>query len=179
MNFPEALGAALSARFRVPEIRTPATQRRGLQARMGALVKAHGGDYKRAAASAGIPERTWRDWRSGRHPPSAKSLRRLEGAYARQIIRPAATRMLANAKKAVKAIHVHAVVVADPRGRRYKNSQPDRQFRAEKIPAERVVTAWMTLGPEAAAQQYEALVAEQYGQQFAFEGDNVSVDLLP
>lgn len=179
MNFPEALGAALSARFHVPEIRSPATQKRGLDARMNALVKVHGGDYKRAAASAGIPERTWRDWRNGTHPPGAKSLRRLEGAYARQIIRPAATRMLANAKKAVKSIHVRATVVVDPAGRRYVNSTPDREFRAEKIPAERVVTAWMSHGPEAAAQQYEALVAVQYGQQFGFEGDNVSVELLP
>lgn len=179
MIFPEALGVALAARFRVPEIRTPATQRRGLVARMNALVKLHGGDYKRAAASAGVPERTWRDWRAGTHPPSPKSIRRLEGAYARQVIRPAVLRLMADPGKVVKEMRITAVVVADPKGSRYVNKTAHRTFRAEKINGQEVVRAWMSHGDDAAAQAAMAVIREQYGQTFAFEGNDVMVQLVP
>lgn len=178
-TLPEALDDAFARRFRIAEVRTPATQRRGLVARMNALVKLHGGDYKRAAASAGIPERTWRDWRSGTHPPSPRSLRRLEGAYARQIVAPAVARIVTTGKKTVTDIHVQAVVVCDPGGDRYKNSEAYRWFRAEDINAGKVVNAWMHQGGEAAASVFEAEVERRYGSVFAFEGSNVGVNLLP
>lgn len=178
-TFPEALGAALAARYKVSEVKRPATHRQGLTARMNALVKVNNGDYKRAAASAGIPERTWRDWRAGTHPPSARSLRRLEAAYGRQIVRPAVDRAMAKGK-GIKEIHVKADVVCDPgpSGSRYKNATVHRWFRAEKTDTGRVVSAWITLGNEAAAQAHEAAVFEEYRQTFAFEGNNVEVKLV-
>lgn len=176
-TLPEALDAQFSARFELPGLKRPATHRQGLTARMNALVKANGGEYRRAAASAGIPERTWRDWRNGTHPPSARGLRKLETAYGRQILRPALAKLIAAGKFAVREIHVKATVVCDPKKGKYKNSQPYRWFRAEKIDTGKVVTAWINHGSEAAAQAYEASVQEQYRQQFAFEGVNVEVDL--
>ena len=40
-DLPEALDAALRARYRVSEVKTPVTQRRGLLARMNQLEKLH------------------------------------------------------------------------------------------------------------------------------------------
>jgi hypothetical protein len=178
-TFPDALDAALGARFAFPGVKSPASTRRGLTARMNALVKAHGGNARQAAASAGIPDRTWRDWRNGTHPPSTRSLRKLEGAYARQIVAPAVARLLTDKSKAITDIHVRADVIGDPGKSRYRNSVIHRWFRAEKIDTQKVVNAWLHGGGERAAQAYEAEVAKAYGTPFGFEGNNVAIDLFP
>lgn len=178
MIFTEALDAALSDWYRVAEVKRPATHRQGLTARMRALEKLHGGNGPRAAASAGIAQRTWRDWKAGTHKPSAKGLRKVEGAYARQVIRPQALKVLAN-RKPPSAVYITADVVVDPKKRRYKNSTPHRTFRAEKITAGPVVQAWMNHGAEAAGQALEQAIQQQYGQPFAFEGDSVTLELIP
>lgn len=177
MIFPDALEAALGKRFGLPDVRSPASTRRGLNARMNAILKAHGGNAAQAAASAGIPVRTWRDWRNGTHPPSPRGLRKLEGAYARQIIAPAAARVLASGKKTVVQINVTATVVGAPQGRRYVNSTPYRTFRAEKIDVGSVVNAWLHGGGPRAAAAYEAEVHGVYGVPFGFEGDRVEIEL--
>lgn len=178
-TFPEALGEALGKRYKVPEgIRRPGTHRQGLTARIRQLEKLHGGSAPAAAASAGIPIRTWRDWKNGTHPPSPRGLRRLEGAYTRQILVPAAAKALA-AVKPPKEIHVKATIVVDPgKGRsNYINRTPFRWFRAEKIDTQRVITGWLTAGSEGAAGAYEGAVYSQYRSQFAFEGNNVEVSI--
>lgn len=146
---------------------------------MNALVRRHGGSYKAAAAAAGIPERTWRDWRSGAHPPSARNLRKLELAYQRQIVAPQVARRLLDSRRAVSDIHVQADVVGDPAKGRYTNRQPHRWFRAENIPAQEVVSAWMYHGAPAAVARFEHLLRIEYGIPFAMEGNQVAVELLP
>lgn len=101
-DFPRALEAALRARYPVTGVRTPATQARGLTARMNALEKAHsakgdraGAAGKRAAQSAGISPGTWTRWRSGKQKPGAAMLAKLEAAYAKTIMRPKQARKVA------------------------------------------------------------------------------------
>lgn len=100
-DFPRALDDALRARYGVPGVRTPATQARGLTARMNALEKAHtakgdraGAAGKRAAQSAGISPGTWTRWRSGKQKPGAAMLAKLEAAYAKTIMRPKLARKI-------------------------------------------------------------------------------------
>lgn len=183
-EFADELDYELARRYRFPGVKRPVTHRQGLTARMNALQKAHGGSAPAAAASAGIPARTWRDWRSGTHPPSARGQRRIEGAYARQIIAPAITRLVTAGSRDVTDIHVFATVVVDPdtpgrKGAKYTNATPERWFRAEGIKAMEVIHTWLHHGAEAAAQKYEALVKREYGEVFAFQGLNVKVELFP
>lgn len=189
MILPEALDAALAARYHVREVKRPATHRGGLKARMGQLEKLHGGHAGPAAASAGIPVRTWRDWKNGTHPPSSRGIRRLEGAYARQVIAPQVAKLVT--RSPVHRFDITATVAAlgpartdgKPRSRYVNGSTPQqahRTFRADQVTgtqAQRVVNAWMMHGPEAAAQLLVAVIADAYQQQFEFEGDHVSVEI--
>ncbi|OWF56898.1 hypothetical protein B1H41_22580, partial [Xanthomonas vasicola pv. vasculorum] len=111
-----ALDAALRARFRIAEVKTPITQRRGLLARMNQLEKLHarkgdrpGAAGRRAAAAAGLPPDQWKRWKDGQRAPSPRSLRRLERAYVDQITLPA-YRKSAKEKGAPNKVNVRAEV---------------------------------------------------------------------
>lgn len=178
MNLPEALDDALRRRYPVRQVKTPATRPVGLRARMSALEKRHKGSAPRAAASAGIAPRTWRDWKNGTHPPSPKSVRKLDQAYARQVVAPKVARALTG--DPVKRFDISAVVVCDPQGSKYKNSTDYRKFRAMDVtPADngKVVQAWVNDGPDQAATVLEAVIKTAYQAVFAFEGNDVEVEV--
>lgn len=168
-DYAEALDAALTARYRIAEVRSPITSRRGVQARMNALEKAHGGSHARAAASAGVPRSTWNHWRAGR-PLSPASQRKLDAAYARQVIQPAVARKLATTR-APKGVEIFATVVGDPGRSRYLNSTPRRWFRPEKIAMGRVVQAWLHQGRQGAADVLNEEIKDRYPTTFGFEDD--------
>lgn len=184
MNLPEALGGALSARYGWAEPKRPATHTIGRQARMRRIMAAVGGSRKAAAAAAGIPYSTWGHLMGARRHASAANLRKIESAFARLVMSPAIAAKIA-AKGYPKLWIVSAVVVADPRSRRYLNRKVDgpggeegwRAFKGEGLRGKRIVDPWLSLGDEAAAQALEAEVGRVYGGPWAFEGDHVGVEL--
>lgn len=195
-DFIAALDAALRARYgaRRPEwvgVKRPVTHRQGLKARMRALMEAHGGNRRAAAASAGIPYSSWGHMLSGKRKVSAKNLSRLESAYTGQVTGPKMTDAL-NRGGTPHPVTVWAEVTANPgiqsdspkRNSTSHASAPPgagqgwRPFKAENVtPAalEDVVRVWMREGPIAAAKRFEKEVEDAY-LPFEFQGDHVEVD---
>lgn len=187
MDFPEALDAALSRRYPWGEPKSPATSKRGRDARMRHLEARFGG-VAGAAQAAGIGPSTWRHWKAGTRPPSPANLRKLEGAYARQIVRPKLMAAVLRKGYPTQA-SITAIVVADPGtpaapGARYINggsaTHPGahREFKAGKLRGDlmiRMVNAWTTAGPEAAAAALQDAIKVAYKTEFAFEGNDVTV----
>jgi len=191
-DLAEALDAALRARYRVTEVKTPVSQRRGLLARMNRLEKLHtrAGDTpaetrRRAAASAGIPDRTWRDWRKGTHPPSARSQRKLEAAYTRQITLPALSKAT-KAKGAPDKVTITAEVRWTDSPRKMYNATKYRTVKLTGMKAAMVpvIRAWTAAGPQAAADAFERAVSRVYrvpdddegGPGVRFEGKQVEIE---
>lgn len=189
-NLGEALDAALRARYRVVDIKTPATQRRGLVARMNALEKLFPGGRKgasarRAAEAAGIPARTWRDWRAGKTKPSARNLRKLEGAFARKITLPAFRRALAD-KKLPSSVTVTGTIRWTDSPRKNYNATPHRTTTLVNMRGAMrgVIRAWATAGPEAAAEAFERGASAVYqvpndddgSPGIQIEGDRVEIE---
>ena len=189
-DLAEALDAALRARFRITEVRTPITQRRGLLARMNQLEKLHaregdkpGQAATRAAQSADIPARTWRDWRKGTHPPSARSQRKLERAYVEQITLPA-YRKSAKEKGAPNKVNVTADVWWTDSDKKNNGEYRRVKLLGMKAVMAAVIRAWTAAGPEAAASTLERGTAQVYGVPqnddgtpgVQFAGDRVKVE---
>lgn len=187
-----ALDAALRARYRVSEVKTPVTQRRGLLARMNQLEKLHqrpgdrpGQAATRAAQAAGVPARTWRDWRKGTHPPSARSQRKLQAAYDQQIRQPALKRTV-NRKGAPNRVTVTATVKwSSSPGKQY-NATPLRTvkltgMRAAMVP---VIRAWARGDLQSAADAFERGASAVYSVRddddgspgIQFEGNRVEIE---
>lgn len=184
----EALDAALSARYPRQEVKSPAASRRGLTARMNQLEKLFtrkgdrpGAARTRAAAAAGIPARTWRDWLSGRHKPGAKNLGKLQDAYHNLITLPKLRRKVTPAS-VPSAVNVRA----DVRWNGYLNRQPYRQVKFRyHVQTVMVATirAWAREGPEAAAAAFqhglavaENLPSTEDAPGILFEGNRVEID---
>lgn len=189
-DLAEALDKALRARYRIPDIKTPATHRRGLTARMNALEKLFpekrkGASGTKAAQAAGISPRTWRAWRAG-GTPSPRTLRKLEGAYARLIQLPAFRRALAD-KKIPASVTVTATIRWTDSPRKNYNATPHRTTTLTHMRGAMVgvVRAWVMAGPEAAADAFERGASAVYKVSDAddgspgiqFEGENVEIDL--
>jgi hypothetical protein len=160
-DLAQALDAALRARYRLPDIKTPATHRRGLTARMNALEKLFPGGRKgsagiRAAKEAGISPRTWQKWRAGTQAPSARMLRKLEGAYARMVQLPAFRRALADKKLPAKVTVTGTIRWSDSPRKNY-NATPHRTTTLVNMRGAMrgVIRAWAMAGPEAAAEAFE------------------------
>jgi hypothetical protein len=189
-----ALDAALRDRYRVSEVRTPVGQRRGLLARMNQLEKLHarkgdkpGQAATRAAESAGISPRTWRDWRKGTHPPGAASTRKLEGAYNRQITLPAFRKSIKEKKTPTK-VNVTATIRWTDSDKKKYNATAYRTVKFTKMGPVMAATikAWAGAGPEAAAAAFERGVSAMYRVPdtgdtppqpgIGFEGDNVKIE---
>lgn len=179
-----ALDAALRDRYPRGGVKTPATQRRGLTARMNQLEKqfTHPGDRKgqattRAAKAAGISARSWRDWRAGTHPPSARLLAKLEAAYDKIIVEPGWKRRV-NGVPAPDRVHVSAEIWWN--GYRNKTLYRTVKLAGLRNVMRHVIRAWARESPEAAAEVFERGVAdvenvpEDPGIQFA--GTNVVID---
>lgn len=170
-DLAEALDTALRARFRVAEVRTPITQRRGLLARMNQLEKLHtrkgdraGQAATRAAEASGIPIRTWRDWRKGTHPPSARNVRKLEGAYARQITIPAYRKSVEDKGKGAvpNKVTVKAEVWWTDSDKKNNGDQRQVKLTGMKTAMSRTIKAWIAAGPEAAADAFQRGTANVY-----------------
>lgn len=191
-DLSEALDAALLRYYRVSEVRTPVTQRRGLLARMSHLEKLHarpgdkpGQAATRAAQSAGIAPRTWRDWRKGTHPPGPASRRKLEAAYVRQITMPALQRATKR-KGAPNRVNVTATVRWTDSPRKMYNNTPHRQVKLTGMSPAMAATvrAWTAAGPEAAAAAFERGTSQVYrvpddddgGPGIRFEGNQVEIE---
>lgn len=189
-DLAEALDAALRARFRVPEVKTPITQRRGLLARLNQLEKLHarkgdrpGAAARRAAQSAGIPPDQFARWRKGERAPSAASLRKIETAYNRQITLPA-YRKSAQQAKAPNKVTVSAEVWWTDSDKKNNGDYRTVKLVGMKATMARVIRAWAAAGPEAAAEVFERGTADVYrvpdnndgtpGVQF--QGNNVKIE---
>lgn len=176
-----ALDEALRARYPRNEVRTPITQRRGLDARMNQLERLFtqkgdrkGAGNRRAAEAAGIPLRTWQKWRAGKATPSARNLRKLETAHNRLITVPK-FRQKVNSQTPPNRVTVTAVINWNG----YKNRQPHRTTTLEGMRRvmRAVIRAWATAGPEAAADVLQRGTADAYNtQSVQFEGNDVEVD---
>ena len=190
MNLPEALDAALRARYRLVDVKSPAETRRGLIARMNQLEKLFPGGRKgsaarKAAEAAGIPARTWRDWRAGKTKPSARNLRKLEGAHARRIVLPAFRRALAD-KKYPASVTVTATIRWSDSPRKNYNATPHRTTTLVNMRSAMAATvrAWAMAGPDAAAEAFERGASAVYqvpndddgSPGIQFEGDRVEID---
>lgn len=186
-----ALDAALRARYRPPEVRSPASSRRGLLTRMNQLERAHtrkgdrpGRAARRAADASGIPLRTWQKWRKGDYRPSAKGLARLEAAYKRLITIPALKRKF-RGKKAPGKVTVTATVRWTDSGDKKYNSTPYRTVNLVGMgpTMAMVIHAWVTDSPQRAAEVFERGASDVYrvpddsddGPGIRFEGEQVVI----
>lgn len=189
-DLAQALDAALQARYHLREVRSPITQRRGLLARMNQLEKLHeqpgdrpGAAGRRAAASAGIAPDTWTRWRKEQRSPSPASLRRLEGAYARQITLPKFRRAIADKKEPNEAI-VSAEVWWTDSDKKNNGDQRTVRLRGLRSIMRPVILAWITTGPERAAQLFEEGAARVYAVTqnaddtpgIQFKGNDVTIE---
>lgn len=184
-SLPEALDAALRARYMPGAIRSPITTKRGLSARMNALERhftqkgdRKGAATKRVAAALGITPRTWQRWRAGERAPN---LLKIEGAVNRLITLPTMRRRLKSLPppNSVK-------VTAEIKWNGYKNrvAQRSTTLGGMRGVMARVIRRWAQAGPEAAADVFERGAAtvhnipnddEEAG--IKFEGDSVSIDI--
>jgi hypothetical protein len=187
-----ALDAALRDRYRVDEVKTPPTQRRGLIARMTHLERKNRqrGDTAaqaaaRAAQSAGIAPDTWRIWRKGTRKPTARSLRKLEQAYNRQITLPKFRQSLKD-RKVPKKVNIRATIRWTSSPRKMYNATKHRKVEFTDMGGvmAAVIRAWAGAGPAAAAEAFERLTSELHKAPpdddgtpgIKFEGDEVTVE---
>lgn len=181
-DFTTALYGAFRRFYgRADPIRTPMSQQRGIRARMSALERQYGKGAGLTAAT-GIPARTWRDWKSGKHAPSAKSLGRIAGAYD----------SLITGGRAPVGMTIEAIVAAldahDRQDKRKKslryNSNDDqkyRKFRAQNLTLtqlQHIAQAFVAgARPPALAQLTLDAIAQAYSTRFDFEGNEVTVEV--
>lgn len=181
-----ALDTALRARYpQTADIRRPVTHRQGLTARMNALEKLFtvkgdrkGAAARRAAEAAGIKLRTWQKWRKGDAKPNASNARKLEGAYVRKVQLPRFRRRV-NSQAAPNRVTVTAIIRwSSSPGKNYNRTrQRTTTLDGMRGVMVRVIRAWATAGPAAAAQVFETGAAEVYRtDEIAFEGDHVIVE---
>ena len=190
MNLADALDRALAARYPWGEPKSPATSWRGLHARMGRLERAlavkgerTSASRARAARAAGIGPSTWDFWRAKKRHPSAASLRKLEGAFARLVAAPHLAAAIER-KPLPRGMNIKAVVNwGNSAGSKYvggenPNGTPKNLNRAHRMVKLRdprdfsmrdVMTAWANFGGEAAAQALEASVKRRLKQDVYFE----------
>lgn len=129
---------------------------------------------RRAAKAAGIAPDTWTRWKNNQRTPSAGSLRKLEGAYARFVQLPKFRRRV-NATNAPNRVRVTAVINWNG----YVNRTAQRSTTLENMRAVmvRVIRAWAMAGPEAAADAFQQGVASAHNTNFVlFEGDRVEIE---
>lgn len=185
------------------EPKTPVTEQRGLKARMDRIMHKFGGNRREAAKAAGVPYSTWNHLLAGRRV-STKNLEKITGAFGRLVTAPARALVVKKRGETPSVWNITAVVVVDPgdprfvnkggggRGARYINGQPTgttreeaaalgpgdpgfRTFKAEGLDGETIVNAWITGGDEKAEQALLDEVADAYGEEIGFEGDDVRV----
>jgi hypothetical protein len=173
-DLSEALDGLLRDRYMGREIRRPITHRQGLTARLNALGKQFP-TKKAMAAALGIPERTLRDIRSGRTGGSKANLRKIEGAHNRLVTLPRMRKLLKTLPPPNSV-----TVTAEINWNGYKNRQEHRSTTLGGMRAvmAKVIRAWATAGPQAAAQTFEAGAAQVHNTpSIKFEGDDVDISI--
>src|SRR4051812_46128687 len=173
-NLPDALDAALRARYMPTEIRRPITHRQGLTARLNAIQKQFP-TQKALAAAIGIGPQALRRYRAGTQKPSAATLRKIEGAHNRLVTLPKTRKRLASLP-APNSVTVTAVINWNG----YKNRQEHRSTTLGGMRGvmARVIKAWAAAGPDAAAQVFERGAAAVHNTpSVKFEGDDVDVSI--
>lgn len=190
-DLSEALDAALRDYYpsaAVQGVKTPATQRRGYLTRMNHIEKLIGAKGA-AAKAAGIPARTWRDWRTGTHPPSARMRAKLEAAYDRLLLEPKRRKELRKTilgKGAPETVTVGAVIKWGKSGGRQYNNQQWRRTTLRKMgPAMRaVVQHWFRHGATGLGEVFERATSAVHREPdddngspgIQFEGNQVEID---
>lgn len=187
------------------EPRTPITEPKGLEIRMRRIMDKFKGNRREAAKAAGVPYSTWNHALKGRNV-TKKTLDKILGAFGKLVTAPARALRVKRVGYPDNW-PIRAVVVADPgpdprrhkshggRGARYVNGHGTgltkaeaaslsgtddpgyRVFRAEGLDSARIVDAWLTQGAEAAADVLLQEIEGAYGEGFAFEGDDVEVQI--
>lgn len=172
-NLGEALDALLRARYAPGGIRRPVTHRQGLTARLNALQKQFP-TQKALAASLGVSPRTIQRWRTGERNPSKKAQSAIKDAYRDAVLLPAARRRL---KKLLPPNSVTITAVINWNG--YKNRVEHRSttLGGMRDTMRATIRAWFYGGPDAAADAFEAGVAQKEGVPVHFEGDDVYVSI--
>lgn len=183
-DLAEALDEALRDRYPMPSIKRPPTHRQGLLARLNQVEKTFqregdrpGAAGRRAAKAAGIAPDTWTRWKNNQRKPGAASLRKIEEAYARYVQMPSFRRKV-NRTPAPNRVRIRAVIKWSSSPRKMYNKVRERTTTLEGMRAvmRKVIRAWATAGPEAAADALEAGAASVYrSDEIRFEGDNVEV----
>jgi hypothetical protein len=188
-DFVEALDEALHGFYNPrADYVSPITSTRGFKARVRALEKAYGS--KRAAAdAAGISRDTWSRWTTKGRTPTAASIDKVGSAHTSLL------RAVRAAKKgAPGSIRISATVAVVPTGSaksvkrsKYYNggtataSGAHREFRADKLTGSQlrdVAGAWAAgRSPQTVADVLLDAIRDAYGNKFAFEGTNVTVDI--
>jgi hypothetical protein len=109
---------------------------------------------RRAAQSAGIAPATWTRWRNDQRHPSAVSLRKLEGAYARQVTLPQFRRSVERRKTPDR---VNVTAIYQWSGSTNHQSDRNRMVRMTgmRTAMRDTIKAWISAGPQAAAEAFQ------------------------
>lgn len=178
-----ALDDALSARYRVKEIKTPVSQRRGLLARLSALEKkaARKGDRpgqaaNRAAAAAGVSRYAWSRWKSGKQKPTEASLTKIERAYQSEV-RVAAFRRKLKGQKAPSRVNVTGIIKWSYSSKKQYNATRYRtvKFTSMGPLMARVIRESVLRGPDAAAEALERGLSDMF--RVPDDGDRPGIEI--
>lgn len=190
-DYPTALSAALRARFPMAGlIKSPISSARGLAARMRQLEKAYG-SKKAAAAAVGVNPTTYSRWGSGKAHPSKGSAARIDtelsGLARGRSIHKRGPLKGASITATVKNLDARPATPGKaPSSLQYNKGKKDevpgrRKFNAYDVNAAQlatVVAVWAGgASPATVAAALDQEITHAYGTSFAFEGDNVIVDL--
>lgn len=193
MNLPEALDAALRGRYRVTEVKSPVTTRRGFTARMTQVEKAFtrpgdrkGAAVRRAAEAVGVTPGTWRRWRTGKQAAGAPNRSRLQAAYDNLIRLPRLRKELRKQGVPTQVTVTAIIKWSTSTGTQY-NKRPHRTTTLTNMgdAMRAVIRAWALEGPQAAAEALERGAAAVYGVPdddngtpgIEFQGDDVEIEL--
>lgn len=175
-NLAEALDDVLRDRYMGGEIKRPITHRQGLTARLNALQKQYP-TQKAMAAALGVGPQAIRRWRAGTQKPGLAARRKIEGTLNRLVTLP---RMRARLKSLPPPNSVTVTAIVNWNG--YKNRTADGArsvtLGGMRSVMAKVIRAWATAGPEAAAVVFERGAAAVHNTpSIVFEGDDVDVSI--
>lgn len=180
-DLPEALDAALRARYRLIEPKSPVTTYRGLKARVDQLKKELGTQAAVARAFGTTPRNLRRWMNEGVKPPPA-ALRRIEKAYAQGVTEPRLKASLAHRKPPTKCIITATIRWSNSPRTQYNGGSATAPgaHRTTELTGLRmgpVIQVWANHGAEPAAQAFERMCAEVHSaKEIRFEGNNVHIE---
>lgn len=189
MNVGEAAAAMLEREFPpLAAFRTAPSDRRGMLSRMNLLAKRYG-SQKAAAAAAGVNDRTWRAWKSGRQKPAARSLEKL--TQAADAISPTRYAQARRHLGPGTSVYVCAEIQWGGKADRYFNPARQRCTLLDSLDLRAIVAPWARGDLAALGVAFERAVSRSYygGQRggqwnaggkilpIQFHGQNVTMEL--